>query len=61
MAAPNAQPCGSRPGPGTVHEHEHHEAGMPASAKDVGTKLTPGNTKPVRQNPVAGGNSNALH
>lgn len=60
MAAPNAQPAGNRPGPGKVNTHAPHQAGMPAGAKDVGTKVTPGNTKPIKTNPVAGGNKNKL-
>jgi hypothetical protein len=33
---------------------------MPAGAKDVGTKLTPGNTKPIRTAPSGGGTKNPL-
>lgn len=61
MAAKNAQPAGSRPGPKPVHTHEPHEAGMPATAKDVGTKLTPGHTKGIKTAPVGNGKSNPLH
>lgn len=61
MAAPNAQPAGNRPGPGKVNTHAPHEGGMPAGAKDVGTKVTPGNAKPIKTAPVAGGNKIKHH
>ncbi len=61
VAAPNAQPAGSRPGPKKAHTHAPHEGGMPASGADNGTKLTPGNTKGIKTNPVAGKNKNKLH
>jgi hypothetical protein len=61
MAAPNAQPAGSRPGPKAPHTHAPHEGGMPAGAKDVGTKLTPGHTKGIVTKPVGGKNTNKLH
>jgi len=31
MAAPNAQPCGDRPGPAAVHEHAPNQGPMPSS------------------------------
>lgn len=60
MAAPNAQPAGSRPGPKAAHTHAPHEAGLPASGMDVSTSVKPGHTKGVKTNPVGGKNKNKL-
>lgn len=35
MAAPNAQPCGSRPGPAAVHEHAPNQGPMPPGGFDT--------------------------
>lgn len=63
MAAPNAQPCGSRPTPGTAHEHAPFEGGMPASGANAGmddeingTGVAPHGTPA----PVGNGKSNPL-
>lgn len=61
VAAPNKQPAGSRPGPKKPNTHAPHSAGVPASGADNSTKLTPGNTKGIKTNPVAGANKNKLH
>ena len=60
MAAPNKQPAGNRPGPGKVNTHAPHDGGMPAGAKDVGAKVTPGNVKSIRTAPSGGGKKNPL-
>lgn len=36
MAAPNAQPSGSRPGPLSPHTHAPHKAGKPAGEHSHG-------------------------
>lgn len=46
MAAPNAQPAGSRPGPAKVNTHAPHAHGKPSATIDTTTKVTPGHTKP---------------
>lgn len=65
MAAPNAQPAGNRPGPGTPHTHAPHQAGMPAESFDNTTTVSESfgefDPEEIRQNPVAGGNKNVLH
>lgn len=59
MAAPNKQPAGSRPAPGTAHEHAPHKAGKPSAggSHGPGQGVAPhGTPKPVGKN-----KSNPLH
>ena len=60
MAAPNAQPAGNRPGPAAVNTHAPHEAGRPSATLDNSTKVTPGNTTPVKTKPTGAGKKNPL-
>lgn len=59
MSAPNAQPAGSRPAPGVVHEHDAFEDGTPSSSgrADLGKGL-PAHGAPA---PVGNGKANPLH
>lgn len=61
MAAPNAQPAGSRPGPAAVHEHAPNQAGKPSSGFAPGSggkgQGVAGHSTPA---PVGKGKSNPL-
>jgi hypothetical protein len=59
MAAPNAQPAGSRPGPASVHEHDAHDAGMPSKGP-VGSGPGQGVAPHGTPAPVGNGKSNPL-
>lgn len=57
MAAPNAQPCGSRPGPKAPNTHAPHDDGMPSSSgKHGGGQVAPHGTP----SPVGNGKKNPL-
>lgn len=62
MAAPNAQPCGDRPGPAAVHQHDAHQGPKPSSGwndsdvYDNGAAVAPHGTPA----PVGNGKSNPL-
>lgn len=58
MSAPNAQPAGSRPAPGKVHEHGPHDDGMPSGSgrANLGQGVAPHSTP----KPVGNGKSNPL-
>lgn len=64
MAAPNQQPTGSRPGPGTVHTHPAHQAGTPgkgAPAPKTGHSGEQGVASHGTPKPVGNGKKNPLH
>lgn len=59
MAAPNKQPAGSRPAPGTAHEHGPHAAGKPsAGAENKGWQGVAPHGTPK---PIGNGKANPLH
>ena len=58
MSAPNAQPAGSRPAPGKVHQHSAHQDGKPAGSgranlgQGVAPHGTPGKVGANKKNPL---------
>lgn len=60
MAAPNAQPCGSRPGPAAVHEHAPFEGGKPTANLDPSNKPAQGVAGHGTPKPVGNGKKNPL-
>lgn len=60
MAAPNKQPAGSRPAPGTVHTHAPHSAGKPSAGSNGGGKGQ-GVAPHGAPKPMGNGKANPLH
>lgn len=63
MAAPNAQPCGSRPGPKAPNEHAPFSSGKPASEHSHGDDKGKGSGVAGHgtPKPIGNGKANPLH
>lgn len=60
MAAPNKQPAGSRPAPGTAHEHGPHSSGKPSPADCCSHGMGQGIAPHGTPKPIGNGKANPL-